>query len=88
MDKEILEKEDENLSEAFGIYSSIWDQLHCSFSRYFACPENREAIIGEYLVWKGFVTRAKKYGVAYFYGIDEFLRAYKEYVESNLINND
>jgi hypothetical protein len=84
MNKEILHREYEGLCEAFGIHSSLWDQLHCNFSRYFACPENKEAIIGEYLTWKCFVQRAKKYGVAYYLGIDEFLKAYADYVNSQL----
>ena len=45
------------------------------------CKENRLGLIGEYLALKYFVERAKKYGVIYYCGIDDFLAEYKNAVE-------
>lgn len=76
-----LEAEYRGLSQAFGIHSSGWDMVHRNYSPSMFCKENRLALIGEYLTWKYFVERAKKYDVIYYCGIDEFLAEYKDAIE-------
>ena len=42
-------------------------------------------VVGEYLVWEEFVEEAKKFDVVYYYyGIDLFLKEYKNAVYSCL----
>lgn len=84
--KEQLKEEYELLKEIYGINSSCWDMIHTNFSRYSFCPQNRKSLISEYLAWEDFVERAKKYGIIYYYGIDEFLKEYKNAVYSCLHN--
>ena len=45
---------------------------------------NKKRVISEYLAWEDFVERAQKNKTAYFYGIDVFLKEYKEAVYSCL----
>lgn len=73
-----------HLFEAFGVGSRSWDDIHCHFSPYMYCPENRLNITGEYLVWKDFVEHAKKFGVVYYQGIDTFLEEYKNAIENRV----
>lgn len=84
--KEQLKAEYELLKEIYGVSSRCWDMIHENFSRYSFCPQNRKSLISEYLTWEDFVERAKKYGVIYYYGIDEFLKEYKSAVYSCLQN--
>lgn len=82
--KEQLKAEYELLKELYGINSRCWSMIHEHFSRYAFCPENRKSLISEYLTWEDFAERAKKYEVIYYYGIDEFLKEYKNAVYSCL----
>lgn len=41
-------------------------------------------VVGEYLVWEEFVEEAKRLNVVYYYGIDLFLKEYKNAVYSCL----
>lgn len=84
--KEQLEKEYKLLKEIYGINSRCWDMIHKNFSRYAFCSQNRKSLISEYLAWEDFVERAKKCGVVYYYGIDEFLAEYKNAIYSCLQN--
>lgn len=41
-------------------------------------------VVGEYLAWEEFVEEAKRLDVVYYYGIDLFLKEYKNAVYSCL----
>lgn len=84
--QEQLKEEYKLLKELYGINSRCWSMIHESFSKYSFCKENRKSLISEYLTWEDFVERAKKYGIIYYYGIDEFLKEYKNAVYSCLHN--
>lgn len=86
--KEQLQTEYELLKEIYGINSGCWSIIHENFSKYSFCPENKKSLISEYLAWEDFTERAKKLGVVYYYGIDEFLKKYKKAVYSCLQNLD
>lgn len=83
-----IEEEYEQLIEIFCLNSRCWDMLHLNYSWYAFCPANRKHFISEYLMWENFVGRAKKYDVAYYFGIDTFLKEYKKAVYSCLTNLD
>lgn len=68
--KESVERQYELLKELYGIQS--------------ICEANRKSLIAEYLMWEEFVEDAKKLGVVYYYGIDLFLKEYKNAVYSCL----
>ena len=89
-EKKIAEVEDEyiQLTKLYGLNSRTWDMLHLNYSWYAFCPENRKSFISEYLMWENFVERAKKYNVTYYFGIDTFLKEYKNAVYSCLTNLD
>lgn len=72
-----MEKEYQILCELFGVSSRCWDMIHQNYSQYAFCPENRKALIAEYLIWEEFVERAHREGFVYYFGIDIFLREYK-----------
>lgn len=80
----ILCKLKNQLKELYGIQSSGWSMLHERFNRYVFCEANRKSLIAEYLMWEEFVEDAKKLGVIYYYGIDLFLKEYKNAVYSCL----
>lgn len=80
----ILCKLKNQLKELYGIQSSGWSMLHERFNRYVFCEANRKSLIAEYLMWEEFVEDAKKLGVVYYYGIDLFLKEYKNAVYSCL----
>lgn len=82
--KESVERQYELLKELYGIQSSSWSMLHEQFNRYVFCEANRKSLIGEYLVWEEFVEEAKRLDVVYYYGIDLFLKEYKNAVYSCL----
>lgn len=86
--KQAVEKEYEQLKELYSLDSSCWDMLHIHYSRCAFCPENRKSFISEYLAWEDFVERTKKYDVVYYWGIDTFLKEYKNAVYSCLKNLD
>ena len=86
--KQAIEEEYEQLTKLYGLNSHCWDMLHTHYSPYAFCPANRKSFISEYLVWENFVERAKKYDVAYYCGIDDFLKEYKNAVYSCLTNLD
>ena len=75
-----------NLYDAFGVYSNGWTQIHCTYTPYMFCEENRLNIVGEYLVWYDFVIHAKKFDIPYYMGIDEFLSEYHDAVK-NIVGN-
>lgn len=77
---ERLEREYDILCELFNIYCRVWPMLHESFSSYVFCDANKKSFIAEYLMWEDFVERAKKVNFVYYYGIDDFLREYKNAV--------
>ena len=86
--KQAIEEEYEQLTKLYGLNSRCWDMLRTHYSPYAFCPANRKSFISEYLVWEDFVERAKKYDVAYYCGIDDFLKEYKNAVYSCLTNLD
>ena len=86
--KQKVEEEYEQLTKLYGLNSSCWDMLHIHYSQHTFCPANRKSFILEYLTWENFVERAKKYDVAYYWGIDTFLKEYKNAVYSCLTNLD
>lgn len=86
--KQAVEKEYEQLKELYSLDSSCWDMLHTHYSHYAFCPANRKSFLSEYLAWEDFVERAKKYDVVYYWGIDTFLKEYKNAVYSCLKNLD
>lgn len=86
--KQEIEEEYEQLTKLYGLNSSCWDMLHTHYNHYTFCPANRKSFISEYLAWEDFVERAKKYDVAYYWGIDTFLKEYKNAVYSCLTNLD
>ena len=86
--KQEIEEEYEQLQKFYGLNSSCWDMLHTHYSSYAFCPANRKSFISEYLAWENFVERAKRYDVAYYCGIDDFLKEYKNAVYSCLTNLD
>ena len=82
--KESVERQYELLKELYGIQSSGWSMLHERFNRYVFCEANRKSLIAEYLMWEEFVEEAKRFDVVYYYGIDLFLKEYKNAVYSCL----
>lgn len=86
--KQEIGEEYEQLTKLYGLNSSCWDMLHTHYSSYAFCPANRKSFISEYLAWEYFVERAKRYDVAYYCGIDNFLKEYKNAVYSCLTNLD
>ena len=80
MSKEQLKQEYKLLAEYYGIYSSIWDQIHTECNRYSFCKENRKLLISEYLIWEELTERLRKHQIPYYMGIDTFLEEYKEAV--------
>lgn len=85
MQREQLNQEYKLLAEYYGIYSSIWDQIHTRYNRYSFCKENKKSLIAEYLTWEELTERLRKYQIPYYIGIDTFLEEYKEAVY-NCIN--
>ena len=77
---ERLEQEYDILYELFGVYSGSWSMLHERFHPYVFCDANKKSFISEYLIWEEFVEDAKKVNFVYYYGIDDFLREYKNAV--------
>lgn len=70
--------------EYYGIKHRAWSELHKSYSPHAFCKANRRDFIEEYLFWEAFVPQLKAHNMIYYYGIDEFLKAYKEAVYSCL----
>ena len=87
-EKQAVEDEYEQLKQTYGLIPASWNMLHTHYSPYAFCPANRKSFISEYLAWEDFVERAKKYDVAYYCGIDDFLKEYKNAVYSCLTNLD
>lgn len=85
MQREQLNQEYKLLAEYYGIYSSIWDQIHTRYNRYSFCKENKKILIAEYLAWEELTERLRKHQIPYYIGIDTFLEEYKEAVY-NCIN--
>ena len=85
MQREQLNQEYKLLAEYYGIYSSIWDQIHTRYNRYSFCKENRKSLIAEYLTWEELTERLRKHQIPYYIGIDTFLEKYKDAVY-NCIN--
>lgn len=75
-----MEKEYNALCAAFGVKSGLWYSMYHRFSTLVFCDANKKAIIAEYLALEDFVERAKKVDFIYYYGIDDFLREYKNAV--------
>lgn len=84
INKKRLHDEYKHLQEVFGAKGGLWTSMMTHFSPAVFCEGNRAAIIAEYLIWKDFVRRAKEIGFIYYYGIDQFLEAYKNAVESRI----
>lgn len=74
--KKTLIKYYESLYEIHGIGGGLWDQMFTSYHPYVFCDANKKRIITMYLELEAFVEDAKKYGVFYYCGIDDFLSAY------------
>lgn len=70
----------EHICGIFGIGSRSWTELHRKPSPYAFCPANQKSFIAEYLMLEEFVEDAKKVDFAYYYGIDDFLEAYRDVV--------
>lgn len=79
-EKENLKKEYDALCRLFGVKSRLWSMLYEKFSPFIFCDKNKKSIITEYLMWEDFVERAKEVNFVYYYGIDDFLREYKNAV--------
>lgn len=86
--KQLLHEEYERLSQQFGIFSRLWDYMYTSFSWHVFCQANRKYIIAMYLMLENFVEDADMADFTYYYGIDEFLKAYKEPVYRCLKTGD
>ena len=86
--KDKLEKEYENALELFGVGCGLWNSFHTNFSPSYFCKANRKSIIAEYLYWENFTELMRKYNLIYYWGIDEFLKEYKNAVYSCLKNLD
>ena len=69
-----------NICGLFGIGSRSWNELHTNMSTFAFCPANQKSFIAEYFILEEFVEDAKKVGLAYYYGIDEFLEIYHDVV--------
>ena len=82
--KQLLAEEYSHLLALFGVESRGWDEIHLNFSHYIFCPANQRNLIAEYLIWEEFVERAKKYNFVYYWGIDKFLKEYKNAVYSRV----
>lgn len=82
--QEKLRKEYQQMADAFGIGTSGWDMLYTKFNSYVFCEDNRPSIIGQYLTWYDFTKMLRENNVIYYYGIDEFLKVYKNAVQSCL----
>lgn len=80
MTKKELKREYDALCILFGVRSVLWSMLYEKFSPFTFCDKNKKDIIAEYLMWEDFVERAKEVDFVYYYGIDTFLREYKEAV--------
>lgn len=81
--KKALLKEYKALCQLYGLNRG-WDMIHCNFSPFMFCKENRASLIAEYLTWQDFVKRANKVGFIYYCGIDTFLSEYKNAIESRV----
>lgn len=79
-----LEKEYNTAIELFGVKSSLWTSFHTNFSPSYFCEDNRKGIIAEYLFWEDFTELLREHNVVYYWGIDEFLKEYKEAVYNYL----
>lgn len=75
--KQLLHEEYERLSQQFGIFSRLWNDMYTSFSWYIFCKANRKYIIAMYLLLEEFAKDAKEADFVYFWGIDKFLEEYK-----------
>lgn len=69
-----------NICGLFGIGSRSWNELHTKMSTFAFCPANQKSFIAEYFILEEFVEDAKKVGLAYYYGIDEFLEVYHDVI--------
>lgn len=78
-----LEQEYDKLYDLYKLDSSLWDYSHMTFNWHYF-NNNKKIVIAEYLTWEDFTERAQKNKTAYFYGIDVFLKEYKEAVYSHL----
>lgn len=83
-----LTEEYQHLKAIYGVHSRSWSEIHENFSPYMFCKENRKSLIAEYLTWEEFVRRCNEYkvDVPRYFGIDIFLREYKDAVYSCLTN--
>lgn len=70
----------QNICDLFGIGSRSWDELHTKMSTFAFCPANQKSFIAEYFILEEFVKDAKKVGLAYYSGIDEFLEIYHDVI--------
>lgn len=79
-----LVKEYHKMVDAFGVGSSVWDMLYTTFNNNVFCEDNRPSIIGQYLTWYDFTKMLRENDIIYYWGIDEFLKVYKNAVQSCL----
>lgn len=79
-----LEKEYNTALELFGVNCGLWTPFHTNFSPYYFCEANRKSIIAEYLYWETFTELLRRHDFVYYWGIDEFLKEYKEAVYNYL----
>lgn len=70
--------------EYYGITHRSWSELHETYSSYAFCKANRRDFIEEFLFWEALVPQLQAHNIIYYYGIDEFLKTYKEAVYSCL----
>lgn len=82
--QEQLKKEYQQMADAFGIGTSGWNMLYTKFNSSVFCDDNKASIIGQYLTWYDFTKMLRENDIIYYYGIDEFLSAYKDAVQSCL----
>lgn len=70
--------------EYYGVTHRSWSELHETYSPYAFCKSNRRDFIEEYLFWETLIPQLQAHNIVYYYGINEFLKAYKKAVYSCL----
>lgn len=75
-----MKEEYEHLKALFGINSRTWSMLHENYSSFIFCDANKKDFIAEYLLLEDFVQRARRVNFIYYYGIDVFLKEFRNAV--------
>lgn len=72
------------MDDAFGIGTTGWNMLYTKFNSSVFCDDNKASIIGQYLTWYDFTEMLRQNNIIYYWGIDAFLKEYKNAVQSCL----